>query len=116
MTPELLTSITGVAVAVIAGIVVPRWLAHREQGTIEEQQTTASWAGITQALQEERDNLQKRLDGQDTRQAEQISRLEKRLGDQIVALQRTIDEQQSQLTEQGKTINRLYAELGRRHS
>lgn len=62
MTPEAITAYAALVVTVVTSIVVPQILRRRAARAALDGNKVASWQGLTSALQDERDDLRKRLD------------------------------------------------------
>lgn len=114
MNPTEWTGALTLFVMFASSIVIPEVLRRRRLGTVEQRQTEASWKDINEALVKERNTLQRRLDERDQYYAAQLKLVEDRFLAQVKALQEQVTEHQTTITQQGETIDRLYAERGRR--
>lgn len=62
MTPEEITAWAAVAVTLLTSLIVPAFLRRRKAAREAGSNEVVSWQGITTVLQNERDDLRKRLD------------------------------------------------------
>ncbi len=112
--PVEITGFATLLVLILSSLVIPAWLRHRRNETVEGRQTVASWQGITATLQKERDALRIRLDKIDSDHEARLRDLTESFHEQIRALEKTNREQQKQMDALRAEVERLYAERGRR--
>lgn len=105
MTPELVTIIGGVAVAILTSIVAPILIRRRQVKMDEASAGLASWQGLTNALQKERDDLKLRVDKIERAHEERIRAMEADHARQMKVAEDRISALEKELS---KLYRRLY--------
>lgn len=103
MSATEITSIGTLIVTILGAITIPLFLTHRKERSDQDMASVTSWEGITVALRNERDRLQKRLDESEDRHRAQIDALEKDWTSREAVMRAEIDA----LQEEVATLKRI---------
>ena len=106
--PTELTTVAGIIVGVIGTVALPLWLQRRKARQDADHTILTSWQQMTASMREERDELRRRFDDQETRHRQQVRDLEEEWDRKLVKAQQRI----TQLEQEIEALRRMIRDGG----
>ncbi|MGH3827638.1 MAG: hypothetical protein ACRDQX_10765 [Pseudonocardiaceae bacterium] len=75
MTAETVTTVVGVVISVLGGVLIPLYLTHRKNTQSHDHSDVLDSTNVARMMKDERDRLQARLDAIETNHQQQIDKL-----------------------------------------